>query len=67
MKKVKGETEQSNAASVQTWQEIGGLAGRVLLAFAALYIISRRALLRVFLLPALIFIPGLFWWISLNR
>ena len=66
LKKAKGETEQTNAASVQTWQEVGGLTGRVLLAFAALYIISRRALLRVFLLPALIFIPGLFWWISLN-
>ena len=26
----------------------------------------RRALLRLFLVPALIFIPGLFWWMSHN-
>ncbi len=63
---AKSETEQKAAASVQTWQEVGGLVGRVLLAFAALYIISRRALLRLFLVPAMIFIPGLFWWMSHN-
>ena len=51
---------------MQTWQEVGGLVGRVLLAFAALYIASRRALLRLFLVPSLIFIPGLFWWMSNN-
>jgi MFS family permease len=63
---AKSETEQKASASVQTWQEVGGLVGRVLLAFAALYIVSRRALLRLFLVPALIFIPGLFWWMGNN-
>jgi hypothetical protein len=63
---AKSETEQKAAASVQTWQEVGGLVGRVLLAFAALYIVSRRALLRLFLVPAMIFIPGLFWWMGNN-
>lgn len=63
---AKSETEQKAAATVQTWQEVGGLVGRVLLAVAALYIASRRALLRLFLVPALIFIPGLFWWMSNN-
>jgi len=64
--KVKADTEQSATSSVQIWQEVGGLAGRVLLAIAALYIVSRRALLRLFLLPSLIFIPSLFWWMSHN-
>ena len=63
---AKSETEQKAAASVQTWQEVGGLVGRLLLAVAALYIASRRALLRLFLVPALIFIPGLFWWMGNN-
>jgi len=36
----------------------------VLLAFAALRIASRRALLRVFQWPALLVVPALFWWIS---
>jgi MFS family permease len=63
---AKSNTEQKAAASVQTWQEVGGLAGRVLLAIAALYIVSRRTLLRLFLVPSLIFIPGLFWWMSNN-
>ena len=63
---AKANTEQTASASVQTWQEVGGLTGRVLLAIAAIYIVSRRALLRLFLVPALIFIPGLFWWMSQN-
>lgn len=62
--KTKGPIEQNAAASVQTWQETGGLIGRVLLAFGAIYIVSRRGLLRLFMVPALIFIPGLFWWIG---
>ncbi len=63
---AKSEIEQKTSASVQTWQEVGGLVGRVILAIAALYIVSRRALLRLFLIPSLIFIPGLFWWMSNN-
>ncbi|MES2709358.1 MAG: MFS transporter [Verrucomicrobiota bacterium] len=66
MKKAKAEVEQHAAASVQTWQEVGGLVGRFILAVVALYVVSRRALLRLFLIPSLIFIPGLFWWISNN-
>jgi MFS family permease len=63
---AKSAIEGRAAASVQTTQEVGGLVGRVLLAFAALFILSRRALLRLFLIPSLIFIPGLFWWMSRN-
>lgn len=51
-------------AEVQSWQEFGGLAGRIALAVLAVMIVSRRTLLRVFQIPALIFVPLLFWWIS---
>jgi MFS family permease len=53
-------------AKVTIWQEVGGLVGRVILAGLAVRIASRRQLLRVFQLPALVFVPALFWWISLN-
>jgi MFS family permease len=53
-------------AHVTKWQEIGGLVGRVLLALAALWIVSRRTLFRLFQIPSLIFVPLLFWWISAN-
>ena len=36
----------------------------MILAFAALRIASRRTLLRIFQIPALLFVPLLFWWIS---
>jgi Na+/melibiose symporter-like transporter len=51
---------QSTVASVQTVQETGGLVGRILLAFLAVRIASRRKLLRIFLLPGLIVVPWVF-------
>ena len=47
--------------NVQWWQEIGGLAGRTLLAMLVVVIVSRRGLLRLFQVPGLIFVPLLFW------
>ncbi|MEZ6135525.1 MAG: MFS transporter [Pirellulaceae bacterium] len=61
---VKGSARDENVGRVTIWQEIGGLVGRVLLAVLALQIVSRRALLRVFQVPALIAVPLIFWWIS---
>jgi hypothetical protein len=49
------------AANVQWWQEMGGLAGRVLLAMLILAIVSRRRLLRVFQIPGLFIVPLVFW------
>jgi len=51
---------QSTVAGVQTIQELGGLAGRMLLAFLAVRIVSRRSLLRVFQIPGLIVLPLVF-------
>lgn len=53
-------------AKVSSTQEIGGLVGRVAFALIAVYFVSRRALLRVFLFPALVFVPLFFWWVSRN-
>jgi hypothetical protein len=54
------------AANVQTWQEIGGLIGRLIFAVVAVIIVSRRNLFRVFQIPALIFVPLFYWWMSKN-
>jgi MFS family permease len=53
-------------ARVTLWQEVGGLCGRFALAVLVLYVASRRNLLRIFQVPALIFVPLFFWWISQN-
>jgi MFS family permease len=55
------------AASVQSWQEIGGLVGRFILAALALIIISRRSLIRVFQIPGLIVVPLVFLYPAVNN
>ncbi len=52
------------AAEVASWQEMGGLLGRVAFALIALLALTRRDLFRLFNWPALIFVPVFFWWIS---
>jgi hypothetical protein len=64
MRQAAGNASDQMVASVTLWQEIGGLVGRFVLAILAVAIVSRRTLLRVFQLPALLFVPLLFWWIS---
>ncbi|PQO47293.1 MFS transporter [Blastopirellula marina] len=54
--------EQAVAAEVNGVQEIGGLVGRFLLAVLALVVVSRVALIRIFLFPALIYIPLLYFY-----
>ena len=56
-----GRMKQQTAAAVQWWQEIGGLAGRTLLAMLVIVIASRRRLLRLFQVPGLIVVPVVFW------
>ncbi len=46
--------------NVQTSQEIGGLVGRFLLAILVIYIVSRRMLLRLFQVPAMVVLPVVF-------
>ena len=51
---------QQMISGVQMYQEIGGLIGRVLLAYLAVVIISRRRLLHTFQVPGLILLPIMF-------
>ncbi|MEI6713813.1 MAG: MFS transporter [Verrucomicrobiota bacterium] len=66
LKQIAGNATDKAVAGVTLWQEIGGLIGRVFLAILAVVVVSRRSLLRVFQIPALLLIPALFWWISQN-
>jgi nitrate/nitrite transporter NarK len=52
--------QQKVVSAVQAWQEVGGLIGRVILAFLALRIVSRVRLLRVFQIPGLFLFPLVF-------
>jgi hypothetical protein len=51
---------QQAVAAIQSFQEFGGLAGRILLAFLAVRIVSRRSLLWVFQVPGLVILPLVF-------
>lgn len=53
-------TTQEVAANVTKMQEIGGLAGRVALAYLAVIIVGRRKLVRLFQLPGLLVMPFTF-------
>jgi MFS family permease len=51
---------EQTVSTVQLWQELGGLAGRFVLAFLAVQIVSRRLLLRIFQVPGLFLLPLVF-------
>jgi MFS family permease len=63
-KQIAANARDESVAGVTLWQEIGGLVGRFLLAMLAVQIVSRKAVLRIFQWPSLIYVPLLFWWIS---
>ena len=52
--------QEQTISVVQQFQEMGGLAGRVMLAYLAAIIISRRKLLHVFQFPGLVLLPIVF-------
>jgi hypothetical protein len=52
--------QQQTVSLVQTYQEIGGIIGRFFLAFLAIRIVSRRALIRLFQVPGLFLLPLVF-------
>ncbi len=51
---------QATVGTVQLFQELGGLAGRVVLAYLAVIVVSRRTLLRLFQAPGLVLVPLVF-------
>jgi len=58
--------QEQIVSSVQFFQETGGLVGRIILAFLAVHIISRRKLLRIFQVPGLVVIPLVFLFPALH-
>jgi MFS family permease len=64
LRQIGGNASDAAVATVSSWQEIGGLVGRFLLALLAVAVVSRRTLLRLFQVPALVYVPLFFWWIS---
>ncbi len=54
------------AGEVQLWQEVGGMVGRLALAGVIIIIVSKRNVLRIFHLAALVCVPAFFWWLSKN-
>jgi MFS family permease len=56
--------EQSVAADVTKAQEIGGLVGRLLLAWLAVIVVSRQRLIRIFQIPGLLVVPLVFAWVA---
>jgi MFS family permease len=61
-RRLQAEIEQKTYNNYNKVQEIGGLAGRVLLALLAVRILSRQRLIRVFLVPAIIVVPAVFYF-----
>jgi MFS family permease len=51
---------QATVSTVQLFQELGGLAGRLVLAYLAVIVVSRRTLLRLFQVPGLVLVPLVF-------
>src|SRR5207253_7982679 len=52
--------QEQTVSAVQSFQEFGGLAGRILIAYLAIRISSRRRLLRIFQVPGLLLVPIVF-------
>jgi MFS family permease len=51
---------EQTVSKVQSYQELGGLAGRIVLAFLAVHIVRRRKLLHIFQIPGLVLLPIVF-------
>ena len=58
--------QEQTVSIVQTYQEVGGLVGRILLAVLAVRIVSRRRLLRIFQAPGLVLAPLVFGYAALH-
>jgi MFS family permease len=57
---------ETAVSQVQLYQELGGLLGRLALAYLAVRIVSRRALLRVFQGPGLVLVPLVFLYAAVG-
>ena len=53
--------QEQTISAVQSFQEFGGLAGRLMLAFLAAVVVGRRRLLWLFQIPGLILLPTVYF------
>jgi hypothetical protein len=67
MGKITVDEIQPRREHVQFMQELGGLAGRILLAVALVLIASKRLLLWLFQVPGLLIIPLVWFWMFSNQ
>ena len=58
--------EQRVASDVTKVQEVGGLVGRIALAWLAVVVVSRRKLIRMFQIPGMIAMPIVFGWAAIT-
>jgi MFS family permease len=63
-KTLAAKTTQETVANYTKAQETGGLLGRFALALVVAHVASRRALLRLFVVPGLVLLPLIFWGFS---
>jgi hypothetical protein len=61
-RRIASAVEQAHAAQIMKAPEFGGLMGRFAMAALAIIVVSRRRLLRMFLLPGLAVMPLTFAW-----
>jgi hypothetical protein len=59
-RQLKRRIEGRTAGQLSIAQEVGGLVGRFVLALLVVYVVSRRALVRVFQIPGLLVLPLVF-------
>jgi MFS family permease len=67
MRTAKLDVENKYSSEVTKVQEVGGLVGRFVFSFVALWFVSRRNLLRFFTIPGLIITPLVFWYASVDN
>ena len=67
MRSITGPIEQPKITKATEGQEIGGLVGRFAIAILLMFIVSRQALLRMFLIPGLIVMPLVFGWAAVTN
>jgi MFS family permease len=65
--KINKDAIQPRREQVQFMQELGGLAGRILLAVALVLIAGKRLLLWLFQVPGLVIIPIVWFWVFSNH
>ena len=59
-----GKMVRESVSNYTKSQELGGLFGRFALAMIVVHVASRRALLRIFLIPGIVLVPLVFWAFS---